>query len=79
MLSSQLHKCKQLYELLFYIKQNNNKVISSPMDKALCPFLPEHLVQAFSQEVDIIQIEMLELMQFGELGKDLCNTTGFLL
>jgi hypothetical protein len=35
-------------------------------------------VQAFSQEVDIMQMEMLELMQFGELRKDLCNNKGFL-
>ena len=83
MLSSHLYKfntgCERLYNLIFDVKQNNNKILCSPLDKALSSFLPEHLVQAFSQKVDIIQIEMLEFMQFGELGKDLCNTTGFLL
>ena len=82
MLSSYPYKvntgCEILYNLIFNIKQNN-KILCSPLDEALCPFLPEHLVQAFSQEVDIIQIEMLELMQFGELRKDLCNNKGFLL
>lgn len=64
---------------MFNVKKsnNNNKILCSPQSKALYPFLPEYLVQATTHEVDIIQIEMLELIQFGELGKDLCKTAGF--
>ena len=60
------------------VTNKNNKILCSPLDKALSSFLPEHLVQAFFQEVDIIHMEIVNLMQFGELRKDLCNNTGFL-